>query len=440
MKRKQVQGIQRRKKRTSKARSFQNEQSQYSHSAKPILNVKKRNNISKNHFKKSFSLENVFSSFLLFLKKQWFWLQYLVKVFAVVMLLVVFYNTREKTSITILPHHEFQTIDELITIYKNPDIQQLGFDIIAITDEVSTSINPQGERTIEKKSQGTITLYNNYSTEPQRLLPETRFLSASNKLFRLGNAEVIIPGKTTNGPGKIDVIVYADDFGPEYNIGSTDFSVPGFKELGLDEKYKNIYAVSNTDFSGGVSGIEKYVDEKQKELVSIELQKQLEKRLITKLSKEKTDAVIVIKNSSYINYEDVYFRDTQGGELVQKGRITALVLGRELLKSFLLTLVDTSQDETLKVKRLDDLYIEQEDKVFDFEKDISTNILIQSSALLASDINDTNIKKQFSGISFNDIEHIFEKNLTLDRIQVQTRPFWKKRISSDKEKIFVEFQ
>ena len=103
----------------------------------------------------------------------------------------------------------------------------------------------------EEKAKGTIRVYNEYSSSPQALLATTRFVSADGKLFRTPT-KVTIPGGTYDKgklvPGEIDVNVVADQPGPDYNIGATTFSIPGF--AGSD-RYTKLYAKSFKAMEGG---------------------------------------------------------------------------------------------------------------------------------------------------------------------------------------------
>ena len=52
---------------------------------------------------------------------------------------------------------------------------------------------------MSQKAQGTLTIYNAYSSAPQTLVATTRFVTPDGKIFRLTN-EVTVPGaKITNG-------------------------------------------------------------------------------------------------------------------------------------------------------------------------------------------------------------------------------------------------
>ena len=101
------------------------------------------------------------------------------------------------------------------------------------------------------KASGIITVFNEYSSDSQRLVASTRFLSSSGKIFR-AIEDIYIPGMKTDGdeviPGSIDAEVMANYLGTEYNISPSDFTIPGFKGT---PKYDGFYGKSDTSMSGG---------------------------------------------------------------------------------------------------------------------------------------------------------------------------------------------
>ena len=102
-----------------------------------------------------------------------------------------------------------------------------------------------------KKATGRVTLYNEYSEEPQPLVATTRLLTEDGKLFRITES-VIVPGYTKEGgeivPGEVRVSVKADEAGEMFNVEPTRFTIPGFEG---SEKYEDFYAVSEEKFVGG---------------------------------------------------------------------------------------------------------------------------------------------------------------------------------------------
>lgn len=126
--------------------------------------------------------------------------------------------------------------------------------IIEMEDSLTSDFNNSGKNASNQKAKGSVTIYNEFSSASQSLVATTRILSSDGKLFRLAKG-VTVPGTTdVNGsvqPGAIKAGVIADASGEEYNIGSSSFTIPGFKG---SAKYEKFYAKSTEAMIGGGSG------------------------------------------------------------------------------------------------------------------------------------------------------------------------------------------
>jgi len=164
-----------------------------------------------------------------------------------------------------------------------------------------------GEKDVEEKANGKIIVYNQYSSADQTLVKTTRFKSSNGKIFRLANTTTI-PGATIE-EGKIiasskEVEVIADEAGEAYNIGPSDFTIPGFEGT---PKYAAFYGKSTEAMSGGakgkmkvataddISGATNIVTIELKDKVSKEFQEKIPKDL--KLLKE-SQALEVVESKS----------------------------------------------------------------------------------------------------------------------------------------------
>lgn len=110
--------------------------------------------------------------------------------------------------------------------------------------------------TVSEKAQGTITIYNAYSSSPQTLVATTRFATSDGKIFRIEKAIVVPGAQITNGnitPSSIVAQVVADKTGAEYNIGPTSrLTIPGFKGT---PRYNGFYGELKQGTSGGFVGV-----------------------------------------------------------------------------------------------------------------------------------------------------------------------------------------
>ncbi|OHA69046.1 MAG: hypothetical protein A3J68_01950 [Candidatus Wildermuthbacteria bacterium RIFCSPHIGHO2_02_FULL_48_16] len=98
-----------------------------------------------------------------------------------------------------------------------------------------------GKENQETKAQGTIRVFNNQA-KTQILIAQTRFISEDGKLFRSTSRITIESG------GFTDVAVLAAEPGSSYNIGPSNFSLPGL--LG-SATYTLVYGKSSQQMTGG---------------------------------------------------------------------------------------------------------------------------------------------------------------------------------------------
>lgn len=182
--------------------------------------------------------------------------------------------------VSITPRQEAISVSGALSAERGEG--ELSFETISVQGEESQEVPADLERQVEERASGTIVIYNAYSTAPQRLIKNTRFATIDGKIFRVKDS-VVVPGMTTENtkttPGSVEAIVVADEAGEKYNIGLSDFTIPGFKG---DPRYDKFYARSKTEMSGGFSGNKKFPSEQ----VIAETRETLRARLTEKLSKD----------------------------------------------------------------------------------------------------------------------------------------------------------
>lgn len=109
--------------------------------------------------------------------------------------------------------------------------------------EKETEVEIKTEKSAEK-TKGKVTIYNEFSPDPQTLLATTRLLSENGKIFRLIN-ETIVPGyKKTSADieaGTIEAEIIADEAGSELDTNSSKLVFPGFKSID-EERFMKLYA------------------------------------------------------------------------------------------------------------------------------------------------------------------------------------------------------
>lgn len=127
---------------------------------------------------------------------------------------------------------------------------------IFTSDKNATQLFPaSGKANVSIKAQGTLTVWNAYSSAAQQLVATTRFVTPDGKIFRLAGAITVPGAKVTNGqivPSSIDAAVVADQAGPDYNVGPVDkLTIPGFQG---SPKYTAFYGQLKSGAAGGFVG------------------------------------------------------------------------------------------------------------------------------------------------------------------------------------------
>lgn len=389
------------------------------------------NDYQENYINKKTSF---FKNFFRFLRKKKRLLKNIIFILLYCYFLFFIFNKLENTKITLAPKTEVIEGIESIKSYIAPEYDQLGFSIIMLSDSRKKNIKASEKITVSDKASGKITIFNNYSTESQRLSPETRFESVSGKIFKIPDGWVEIPGKTDKGPGSIDVIIYAEKTGPEYNIDITDFTVPGFKEAGLTAKYNDIYALSLKPFLGGFDGERLVIGDEQKKEVITNLENELKEILIKKLDIEKTDRVILIDNSVQILFKEPIVGEEKSEEsaIQQEAQIFALIVEKKHLENFL-------RKKYLPNVNKDDVYLLSSDNInfnysgeeIDFKNLKSVNVEMSVNGIFEWKINKDLVIESLLGLEKKYISTILREFEEVDSATIKIQPFWQKHVSTD---------
>ena len=136
----------------------------------------------------------------------------------------------------------------------NAPVGVLPYQVVSASRTASTTVKASGSSQVSKSASGTITIYNDYGTSPQALVATTRFAAQNGNIYRIKTG-VTVPGATkaadgTLTPGTVSATVYADAPGATYNLGQTQFTIPGFKG---DPRYIKFYA-QTSGITGGFVG------------------------------------------------------------------------------------------------------------------------------------------------------------------------------------------
>lgn len=211
-----------------------------------------------------------------------------------------------------------------------PENMKIPLQVVTVENEISGTFDSSGESLASnQRAKGTVTIYNEFSQDPQTLIATTRFEDEKGRIFRLVKT-VIVPGmnKVDNRivPGAIEADVVADGPGEDYNIDPARFSIPGFKNSG-SEKYSKIYAKSFKSMMGGGNN-----DEKVKAVSSADISIAKTKLLseLTQIVKDESrkkareiggEEMIILEDSILLS-EASYTLSNSEGEIADKFSLT----------------------------------------------------------------------------------------------------------------------
>ena len=193
---------------------------------------------------------------------------------------------------------------EAVSTPKSDD--DLTYEIMTLEAEGERQVTATGQEEVQSQAEGTIFIYNNFSKDPVRLVTNTRFESAGGLIYKIKDSAVV-PGYTTdaNGtkqPGVITADVYADEVGEQYNIKPSRFTIPGFAG---EPEFDNIYAESNSAFTGGFDGMKFIIDNAELETAQQSLQLDLRNSLLERIETEKPAGFVKFDGAVTFTYDSL---------------------------------------------------------------------------------------------------------------------------------------
>lgn len=358
------------------------------------------------------------------------------------------YFNLSKTDIEIWPEAEIMNFETKLVVDKKTE--QIDFLNKVIPGKVfkkekifAENFPSSGKTLKEEKAEGTIRAYNAYSTYTQILIATTRFVSTDGKVFRTP-IRVTIPGghyeKGKLVPGEIDIRVVAAEAGPEYNIGPSTFSIPGF--AGTD-RYTKFYAKSFQPMEGGFSEeifqVTKEDLEKAEDILIKKAKEECESFFINELQSDKISSEFnFLEDAIQTKILETFSSAKNGTELESfnfqvKAESETLLFKKEDLENFAKKFILSQVPEGKKIheEQLEINYLPENINLNAGKIILSLNL----EAKIYSGINENNLKKGLRGKSLKETQVLLEGQPEIIKVQIKLWPFWVKQLPDDVEKI-----
>lgn len=371
-------------------------------------------------------------------KKTRFVFKITIAVLIVAIIVAFFYVFLSKISSTVVNISLFKEtieVDSRLRAYADPAITGLSFETMQLSVDDSAKVVPTGVSSGGQKSSGKITVYNNYSNAPQKLITNTRFETKEGKIFRI-KEPIVVPGM-----GMIETMVYADQAGDSYNIEASDFTVPGLKG---GPRFEKVFAKSKTAMTGGSSGNIMLVKKEDIESVRVSLREKTKARLLTMLSNQKPEGYLLFDDAIKVEYEE-NSENPKGGQSSEHPmnfNIKAVATGYLFKKDSLSkALVDNNAGKfTVKSPKNDILSVDNIENL-DFNL-ISVNsqnkevaISLKGKADFSWVVDTTKLLKDISSYKGKDYNAVFQNYPSIEKASVIIYPSWWKVVPKDSSKI-----
>lgn len=253
------------------------------------------------------------------------------------------------TSVTVIPRMHAVLFDDSSVFTAYPQIAAaagtLPYTVETVEIEDSDSVQSNGSVQASDKASGLITVFNDYSSSPQRLIKNTRFEATGGLIFR-APSDIVVPGKTAAGPGQVTITVVADQPGQQYNVGPiARMTLPGLKSTA--DMYAKIYAQSSAAFSGGFVGEKPGVAQADLDRAIAAIRSRIEGKAREAAEKLASDSAVVFVDLMQIRYEESPAIEGTGESVrvVQKATISIPVFPADIFARIVALSVSSDIDD-----------------------------------------------------------------------------------------------
>ena len=384
-----------------------------------------RKNISQSAYENSGNAEKSKSKYSFI-----FWLIGLGLLIGIILYTFIF----STATVKITPVRTNINIEQTITV---PQIDlELGdsVKVVVASTTASKSLPRRAATKVETKASGVITIYNNFDTNPQKLITNTRFESATGKIYRIAES-VTVPGMKSGAAGSVDATVYADSIGSDYNISEGQFTVPGFKGT---TRYTKFSAKVKTAITGGSSGTQEVVADEDISSANTELSDKLkEEYKKTTLSNSPGEDYIAIPDVTILEFSDNKKEISADKNLDYTVELTAksFFIKKDYLAKKILESSSYTEEDNLTLENINGLVFGSATQTGLQEGFAFT---LNGTANFISKLDEVLIKSALLQTKKSDFSEIMSKFNGISTAEPSFNPFWIKTFPKDSNKIKVE--
>jgi len=313
----------------------------------------------------------------------------------------------------------------------------LPFEVVRIEKVATQPVPADGSETVEDRASGTVTVYNEFSSNAQRWVTNTRFESPNGLIYRV-KEPVTIPGMKDGEPGTVEVTIYADEAGDTYNTGLVDFTIPG---LAGSPQFESLYAKGKTPLSGGFIGERPVVSESKAEEVRVLAREALSKDLNDTIADQIPSGFTLLADSVAITFESLSNGEGDGAgqaSIREKGTASALVFPTDALAASLAEKTIASYNEdAVTIGSTNTLSVSNLPSVSELNGATELSVAVSGTVDIVWKVSADQIKTGIAGKTREAAETVLSNIPGIDRAELILRPFWRNSFPTDSEKITV---
>lgn len=323
---------------------------------------------------------------------------------------------------------------------EKPAVFELAGSKVSADKTVSVTRTATKKQAVRSAASGRIKIINNYGTDAQPLAASTRFASPAGKIYRIREA-VTVPGAKKEGtklvPASIEVTVFADQPGTEYNITApTTFTIPGFRG---SPKYQGFSAESVGVIDGGFIGESGVVTAEDINAASAELSEKLKAELAGALQSSATEGFTLILFGSpsmgAAQSNPLVGKPAESFEVSMQGSVNGVLVRTEDLNQKLEEILfekfpsDKNSLETLSFEGF---------SVLNFSDAKEATIQLSDSIRIAVLPDATQLRTDIENAKVSTIKDVFSGYSAIESADVRFTPSWWRRIPSRPSRIHIE--
>lgn len=339
-------------------------------------------------------------------------------------------------TVTVTPKQQDVFIDGVFAASEST----LKFNIMKIEETLSDTVKATETEDAEERAQGTIIVYNNYNTSSHGWVKNTRFETPEGLIYKVRKS-VVIPGmRTVNGkkvPGSIEIIVTADEPGEKYNIGLTDFTIPGLKG---GAKYESFYARSKTPMTGGFVGERLVVSDSVLLETRDTLQEDLRQKLLILAASQRPEGFLLFESGISFMFESIPNVDSKNQVAIEeKGTLYAILFDEEEFAGYLAKSTMADYDENIvKIINTDDLEVVFDDGDGNLWESDEITFSVNGTATFEWFFDIDDLRIDLLGESKDTISSVLRGYPGILEAEATIRPFWHGTFPTKSEKIKIE--